>query len=436
MTTAGQNEPLPSLDALAISEQPAFLWRPRDASIIWANPAGCELWGAENVAELAGRRFDRAMPAVARLQRLALVLADGAADQQELIFWRAAGSEPLLCACRKHVPPSGDTTLLLQVLEPPGLTTRTPSAATADHSLLNGHAPPSPSAPLASGRVPVYLPPPLEPEDAATLSEIARIIRRQGDIGETQPQPPNALVDPKRPAVPQIGELATGQPEFLGRLSHELRTPLNAIIGYGELLQAQQAGPLGSPKYLAYASGILEAARHSLDLVNDLFGMTRLAASDQGLEFSEVDVNEQARVCLGIISPIAGEADVTLHQDLDPALPRAILDRRRLRQILINLMVNAVKFTPAGGVVTITSHYDVGIGLKIAVADSGAGMNRSGLEAARGRANGAASEISGLGLPISRSLASAMGGTLEMESEPAKGTRASLFLPMSRLLVR
>jgi signal transduction histidine kinase len=439
VTTAGQNEQSPNFQALEASEQPIFLWRPRDASIPWANRAGCALWSAANARELEQRRFDRSMPSVSQLQHLALVLADGASDDQDLLFWLPEGSRLVPCRCRKVRTGDGDSALLIEAGGQGPLIARhqgRPAMPGKPH--LNGAAWPmrEPGDALRLDPSSATTPPALQPQEAATLSEIARMIRQQVSSGGG----PRVAERPQNQADPPAGspfpELSAGSPELLGRLSHELRTPLNAIIGYAELLQAEQSGPLGSPKYRAYAGDILEAARHCLGLVNDLFGMTRYAAGELLLEFSEVDLNDSARICVGIIAPIAAKAGVTLTHDFAPALPLAIVDRRKLHQIVLNLLANAVKFTKAAGSVSISSRYEIGVGVTIAVADTGPGMTTGNLEAARGAVSLTASDIAGLGLPISRALAAANGATLNVDSQPGRGTRVTLFLPMSRLLLR
>ena len=412
MTIAGQIEDHAELRGLVAAGLPAFAWRPRDGAIVWANAGGLALWGVADIDVLASRALDRSMPAVARLQRLALVLAPGAEDEQEFVFWLPSGSRSMTCRCAKLR--AGDDDVLLLQLAPAHGEKAAPAIA------FNGHA----------AQIAARVAPPLAPQDAATLAEIARLIRQRSDGSGAGIAPP---AEP--PAAQSAPERAQGSTEVLARLSHELRTPLNAIIGYGELLQSEQQGPLGSPKYRAYAGDMLAAARHCLSIVNDLFDMTRLAAGEHKPEFSEVDVNEAVRACLGILLPIAHKAGVALSDDLASGLPLAILDRRGLRQILLNVIGNAIKFTPRGGLVTIASRYQLGVGLQVVVADTGAGMTSGNLEAARGQPHGGMIGA-GLGLPISRALASANGGTLRVESTPSRGTEVILFLPMTRLLLR
>jgi signal transduction histidine kinase len=437
VTTAGTNETFPDYGALAASEQPVFLWQAADGSISWANAAGCQLWGALDACELAQRQIDRAMPAVANLQRLILVLASGATDEQEFVFWLPGGSRTLRCLCQRVQAPDGTGGVLLSVVAP-SVRASSPAIRVNGHAgdgleKLNGAMPPERRA----SRLPKLAgPPTLAPQEAAALAEIARMIREGKAGSDSLPAAQPALETAGQAATVAIAQLGTGDPEMLGRLSHELRTPLNAIIGYGELLLSEQSGPLGSPKYRGYAGNILGAAQHCLSLVNDLFDATKLAAGEQTPEFAEVDVNETARACLGILAPIAGKAGVTLKDGLAPRIPLAIIGRRGLRQILLNLLGNAIKFTPPGGTVTVSSIYDVGTGLRVTVADTGPGMSRTSLEAARGEHDSPVTALTGLGLSISRNIAAFNGGTLTVESQPGIGTVVTLYLPMNRLLLR
>ena len=415
MTTTGQIDQQtglpPDFDGLAVSGTPSFAWRARDSVIIWANAGGLALWGATNIEALARRPVDRSMPAAAQLRRLALVLAETAEDTQDFMFWLPPGSLLLKCRCRK-LRAGGDDVLLLQIVP----------ETTAVAARMNGHA----LAPAARAA------PPLAARDAETLAEIARMIRRRTVMPLPRPPP-----DTEPLAPPPAPELAPGSPDVLARLSHELRTPLNAIIGYGELLQSEHHGPLGSPKYRAYSADMLAAARHCLSLVNDLFDMTKLAAGEHRPEFSEVNLDDAVRESLGIVMPIAGQAGVALVERLAPNLPLAILDRRGLRQILLNLLGNAIKFTPRGGSVTVTSLYIIDVGLEISVLDTGGGMTAGALDAARGQnVDGTGPIGGGLGLPISRAIAQANGGSLRVDSTPGQGTEAALVLPMTRLLLR
>ena len=428
------------LAELADLAQPAWLWEPCEVSLLWANRAGLALWGADTIEHLQAIGIDRSMPAVARLRSLSVVLAPGASDIQTLVFWLPSGMHNLACSCRKMRFGNAVGALLVQVAGmPDGSAPVLVLGADAKAARsLNGHAIGSEPARGAASAMPAKIHPAVAPEDAATLAEIARLVRRSGAADAPAAAPP-----------PQGQGLGLGQglgggaangadAELLGRLSHELRTPLNAIIGYAELMRAQQHGRLGSSKYHDFAGTILESARHCLDLANDLVHAAGPDGGQRPLDFSEVDVNEAVRACLGIVAPIAGTAGVALADDLALDLPHAVLDRRSLAQILLNLVGNAIKYTPSGGEVAVTTRYDVGSGLRVIVADTGRGMSLEALGRARGLPAGAAAQgpaRSGLGLPISRELAAANGGRIDLESRPGAGTVATLALPMSRLVL-
>ena len=411
------------LESLTALPGPAWLWEPASGAMLWGNPAALTLWGAQTVPDLQSLRLDRAMPAVARLRSLAVVLAPGASDLHSLVFWLPGGSRSLVCQCRKVAFPGTDYVLLVQSFfdTGDGLPQSAAREPAPDIRVLNGHAKSAIFEPPRQA-------PKLAPEDAATLAEIARMVKRRTAPDAALPLP----VKDSQPA-----ELERADSGFLARLSHELRTPLNAIIGFAELMCAEQHGPLGNAKYLDYAGNILESAHHCLSLSNDLFDLAALKGGKQVLDFSETDVNDVVRVCLAIAGPIAGKAGVRLADDLASTAPRAILDKRSIRQILLNLIANAIKFTPLDGTVTIRTHYDVGSGLRLSVSDTGRGMTSDGLSRARGlTAEGGLPEanLSGLGLPICHALAQANGGQISIESRTGAGTQVTLTLPMSRLV--
>ena len=411
------------LESLAALSEPVWLWEPASGAILWGNPAAVALWGAETVHGLQSLRLDRAMPAVAGLRNLAMVLAPGAADLHSLVFWLPGGSRNLVCQCRKVAFPGTDYVLLHQspVEAEGGQPQPEVREIAPDIRVLNGYAKPAAIEPPRRA-------PKLAPEDAATLAEIARMVKQR--TGPDTAVPPSANDS-------TAAEPARADSGFLARLSHELRTPLNAIIGFAELMRAEQHGPLGNAKYIDYLGNILESAHHCLSLSNDLFDLAALNGGKQQLNFSETDVNDAVRLCLAIAEPIAGKAGVKLVEDLASTAPRAILDKRSVRQILLNLIANALKFTPQGGTVTIRTRYDIGSGLRLTVSDTGRGMTPDGLGRARGlAADGALPEanLSGLGLPICRALAQANGGLITIESRSGAGTEVTLTLPMSRLV--
>ena len=221
---------------------------------------------------------------------------------------------------------------------------------------------------------------------------------------------------------------------FLGNLSHELRTPLNAIIGFAELLQM---GGLPAEQSREFAEHVVDAGRHLLGVFN---GMLEQARVDSGtLSLAEERV-EPLRLLRSVVAMAQGEAllrRVTIREAVTP-VPMLRGDAGRLRQALANLLGNAVKFSPEGGVVTLGLGFDLAEGFRLSVRDDGPGIDPADLpralepfrqldEGLRRRAGGA-----GLGLPLAKAFAEAHGGVLEVVSAPGQGTTATLVLPASR----
>jgi signal transduction histidine kinase len=248
----------------------------------------------------------------------------------------------------------------------------------------------------------------------------------------------------------QAEEASRAKSRFLASMSHELRTPLNAIIGFSEAIAHDAAKPglaeQGPNRQLLgdHAQAVNDAGRHLLALINDILDVARIESGRVELADAPVDPALLLAACRRLMEPAARAARITLAADIQPDLPMLRGDERRLRQVLLNLLSNAVKFTPPGGSVQMAGAFDRNDGsggsLVVMVSDTGAGIAPEDLpkvfepfnqlgEGPR-RAQG-----SGLGLFMSRALAKAHGGTLELDSAPGHGTVATLRLPPDRLLV-
>jgi PAS domain S-box-containing protein len=228
--------------------------------------------------------------------------------------------------------------------------------------------------------------------------------------------------------------------EFLANMSHELRTPLNAIIGFSDLLMGQIFGPLGRPEYLEYAKDINDSGRHLLDVINDILDVSRLEIQATALEertFNPVAVFD---FCMDLIRGRALEAGLDLKVELRKPLPHLRADERRLKQILLNLLTNAVKFTPAGGRVTLQAGLDEDGWMTVRIVDTGIGIAPEDIDTALstfGQVDGSLArkyEGAGLGLPLAKRLAEAHGGTLTLESEVGRGTAVTVRLPPERVI--
>lgn len=226
---------------------------------------------------------------------------------------------------------------------------------------------------------------------------------------------------------------------FLANTSHELRTPLNAIIGFSSILMNQLFGPLGDSKYLEYAKDINESGSHLLDIINDILDLSKAEAGRLNLNFEEVHIGKAINKCMTIISDRAEKGKVSITSDVPKMLPPIIVDRLRFIQILLNIISNAVKFTPEGGGVHLavsTKDIDGEITeFLVTIKDTGIGMSPEDLKHAFQRFGQVDSglnrryEGTGLGLPLTQKLMELHHGKIEIESELGKGTLVTLRFP-------
>jgi signal transduction histidine kinase len=227
--------------------------------------------------------------------------------------------------------------------------------------------------------------------------------------------------------------------EFLTNMSHELRTPLNAIIGFSELIRDQTAGPIPAT-YVSYAEDILAGGKHLLDLVNDLLDLSKIEAGRYDLAEEPVNLGQLLSLCLRMTAPHAEAGNVRLVPD--PALEDVTLqiDRRAIQQVLLNLLHNAVKFSPAGGTTTVRAEQTVDGGMAVLVEDNGIGIEPAAMAILFKPFRQADGSIrrkfggTGLGLAISRSLMALHGGTLEIASRPGAGTTVRAVFPAARVV--
>ena len=227
--------------------------------------------------------------------------------------------------------------------------------------------------------------------------------------------------------------------EFLANMSHELRTPLNAILGFSEIMKGEVFGNLGSPQYVEYANHIHGSGQHLLGLINDVLDLSRIEAGRFVIRATEIDVPEAVQSALSMFEVRAAEGNIKLKFDRDPGLPLLLADERAMRQVLLNLISNAVKFTPAGGTVTVFAKRTAGGGMELGVNDTGVGIDPADINTVfeafgQGQHDIATREKgTGLGLPIVRGLIEAHGGKVALTSQLGKGTTVSCTFPRERM---
>ena len=263
---------------------------------------------------------------------------------------------------------------------------------------------------------------------AQSGGEAADIVAVTRDISERKTQE-RALVEARDAAM----SASRAKTAFLANMSHELRTPLNAIIGFSEVMTREMFGPVG-PRYQEYSRLIYESGGHLLELINSVLDMSKIEAGKFELYEELFDLDELTNGAVRFVKLQAEHVGVALSAVIAPNARNVFADKRAVKQILLNLLTNGVKFTPRGGMVRVTARVDAQ-GLEIAVSDTGMGISKADLEKL-GRpfeqvegAQTRAKEGTGLGLALVKSLAAMHGGDAVLESALGEGTTVRVRLP-------
>ncbi|MGB3135787.1 MAG: ATP-binding protein [Nodosilinea sp.] len=232
----------------------------------------------------------------------------------------------------------------------------------------------------------------------------------------------------------QAAEAASqAKSRFLAMLSHELRTPLNAILGLSALLSRQAVGAL-NPKQVEYLSCIHDSGEHLLAIISDILDLSKVESGQERLQLTEVSLSQLCHACLAMVQPCAAEKELVLNYWRDVSATTCLADERRLRQMLLNLLSNGIKFTPRGQVALTVQRYDDQIEFK--VEDTGIGIPADQLEqifqpfAQIARDPNRQYDGAGLGLALTRQLAQLHGGYLRVESAVGQGSQFFLRLPV------
>ena len=243
------------------------------------------------------------------------------------------------------------------------------------------------------------------------------------------------LLDAKRQA-----ELASStKTDFLAKISHEIRTPLNAIIGFSEVMMQERFGPIGNERYIQYLEDIHTSGGHLISLLNDLLDLSKIEAGKLELNFTEIDLNELTQQSVALMQPQASRERIIIRTSLGSLLPAVTADTRSVRQILLNLISNSIKFTGVGGqVIVSTARGDTGE-VVLRVRHTGIGMSEQELAAVLEPFRQIASSGrwgsggTGLGLPLTKALAEANRASFRIKSEVDDGTLVEVAFPGDRL---
>ena len=238
-----------------------------------------------------------------------------------------------------------------------------------------------------------------------------------------------------------VAERASSQKtDFLARISHEIRTPLNAIIGFSELMVDEKFGPVANDRYRDYLRDINRSGNHVLDLVNDLLDISKIEAGQQEMDYEAVSLNDALAETVALMQPQANRERVIIRSSLASRLPDVVADLRSIRQIALNILSNAVRYTQAGGQVIVSTAYEPSGDVVMRVRDTGVGMTQAEIEQAlkpfkqinalkRGRG-----DSTGLGLPLTKAMVEANRAQFAIHSTPGEGTLVEIAFPSTRVL--
>ena len=238
----------------------------------------------------------------------------------------------------------------------------------------------------------------------------------------------------------QAERASSQKTEFLARISHEIRTPLNAIIGFSELMLDEKFGPVGNDRYRDYLRDINRSGALVLDLVNDLLDISKIEAGEQQMSYEALSLNDTLSEIVAMMQPQANRERVIIRSSFASHLPEIVADPRSIRQIALNLLSNAIRYTQAGGQVIISTAFEASGDVVLRVRDTGIGMSQQEIEQAmkpfqqlntikRPRGDG-----TGLGLPLTKAMVEANRARFSILSTPGEGTLVEVTFPSTRVL--
>ncbi len=246
-----------------------------------------------------------------------------------------------------------------------------------------------------------------------------------------------------RVAKEQADAASQAKSAFLANMSHELRTPLNAIIGFSEMIIKETFGPLGHPKYLEYQGDIHMSAKHLLEIINEVLDMSKIEAGKVELDEQNIDVHGLIQSVTRIMANRAFSSGLEIRETIADNLPYLYADPRLVRQILINLVTNAIKYSHKSGVIDIRAELDDLGNMLLIVQDYGVGIPKDRIKDAmepfgqiHDPTRNSGQQGTGLGLPLTKAMAELHGGHLYLESDTGQGTKVTILLPATRVMAQ
>ncbi|MBG6209487.1 PAS domain S-box-containing protein [Labrenzia sp. EL_126] len=236
----------------------------------------------------------------------------------------------------------------------------------------------------------------------------------------------------------QAENASSQKSDFLAKISHEIRTPLNAIIGFSEVMMEERFGAIGNDRYKDYLKDIRTSGSHIMSLINDLLDLSKIEAGKLDLKFSAVSTNEVINECVALMQPQANRERVIIRASLPESVPDIVADPRSLRQIVLNLLSNGIKYNKSGGQVILSTALESNGEVALRVRDTGTGMTAKQLAAAlepfRQLHTASRGGGTGLGLPLTKALVEANRASFHIDSTPDQGTLVEIVFPTQRVL--
>ncbi|MEM7007347.1 MAG: ATP-binding protein, partial [Pseudomonadota bacterium] len=387
------------------------------------------------------KALDEKLHAAERRLRNALEGYDGPFaiwdDRKRLLYWNSAYALAFNLSSELRVGMGYDTVTLARA---PSIRQERPSTEESNTALIQ----------LSTGRWINLVERPTHDGGLITVGvDVTETTRSANQIDRQSKRLKQTLADLERSET-QAAELAKMHAEekdkaeraahsksvFLANMSHELRTPLNAINGFSEILAKELYGPLGDERYKGYASDILTSGEHLLDMINDILDMAKIEAGKMDIHRQMIDPIDPVDAAIRMIGRKAEDEDIRLMFDAEDGLPQISADHRAIRQMTLNLISNAIKFTDSGGRIAVTIRKR-GEFIRFAVTDTGVGIPEKDLPRLANPFEQVATTSSrntdgtGLGLSLTKSFAEMHGGKLSIASEEGRGTTVAFFLPIS-----
>ena len=411
-TESGASALIP-LGEFLTTEEPVWVWDASARRILWANQAGRAFWGADSLDTLRSRRFSSRSKSAARLSTLASQPGRAKEWVETLTLAAASGRRPVKCHLQGLEVAGGRPGLIIKALGQPN--GRDPQSS-ADST----EAPAAPAMAKRRAR-------PTKTDRAALDAIAARL-----GTAERGPSPPLRKRSQAAPKAPTPDGVDREMLELgVNELCHEMRNPLQVIQGFAERIMAIAPSGRRQDQLRAYAGDIIEGANLAMAILGD-FSARMLRLSDAPPQPEPVALRPVLESCVRLIAPLAKTSGIKLYRRIDGGLPPLLTSERVLKQIVLNLMMNALRHHKTGGWIKVSARHRRDGSIRLAVADDGKGMTRKEIKAALSGARHAAPPLpgrSGLGLPLVKRLAEGAGGQLAIESRRGKGTTVEILFP-------